>query len=48
MKTRNGTGVFKKGIRIFEMMPRRKRVTRSPKHEAMGGAILSLNYASGK
>ena len=38
----NGTGVFKNGMRAFETRPRRKRVTRSPRQEAIGGAMLSL------
>lgn len=42
MKIMNGMGVFKNGIRIFETMLRRKSAVRSPRHEAMGGAILSL------
>lgn len=41
MASINGTGVCRKGIRIVDTTPRRTSVTKSPRQEAIGGAILS-------
>lgn len=39
--TTNGMGVWMKGMSKVETTPRRMRVTRSPRHDATAGAILS-------
>jgi hypothetical protein len=36
-----GMGVCRRGMRRLERMPMRMRVTRSPRQEATGGAMLS-------
>lgn len=41
MATVNGMGVCRKMIRTEETAPRSMSVTRSPRQEAMGGAMLS-------
>lgn len=38
---KNGNGVWRKGIITVETNPMRVRVTRSPRQEATGGAMLS-------
>lgn len=41
MQSTRGNGVLTKSISSVEIRPRRQRVMRSPKHEAIGGAMLS-------
>lgn len=38
---RAGTGVYKKGISALDTKPSNDRVIRSPRHDAIAGAILS-------
>lgn len=35
-------GVVRKGMRMEEVRPMKRRVTRSPRQEAIGGAMLSV------
>jgi hypothetical protein len=39
--TRKGSWVWRKGMRSVATMPIRQRVTRSPREEAIAGAMLS-------
>ena len=46
MRTRKGKSgkgrSVRRGIRREDVTPRKRRVTRSPKQEAIGGAMLSV------
>jgi len=39
----NGSGVWRNGMRSVETRPTRQRVTRSPRQEAIAGAMLSTS-----
>lgn len=43
MPSMKGMGVCRKGMRSVETRPMRQRVTRSPRQEAIAGAMLSVD-----
>lgn len=44
-KITEGTGVCRTPMKRLDVSPRRRRVTRSPRHAAIGGAILSAPFS---